>query len=1076
MSSHSDNAINNPNNDKSRKQVDSTIDTNKGIIAWFARNSIAANLLMVFILLGGFLTIQTIDKQMFPQVKINWISFAAPYPGAAPQEVEEGITIKIEEALKTVQGLKRVITYSNRNYSNGWIEVELDYDPQVVLEEVKSAIDSIPSFPDGMERIKVEREKFRQEVMYISLYGDLTNGELKELGRKIHQEIQQLPIINISDFFSGLGYEISVEVSKDKLREYGLSFKDVANAVRSYSRNMSAGQIRAENGYINLRVENQAYRGHEFERIPVITLEDGTKILLSEVATIVDGFQEGLQYSKFNGKNSVTLFIGAADNQSITDVAKVMKTYVDEKAKFLPQGVKLETWVDMTYYLEGRLNMMIDNMKSGAILVFLMLALFLRVRLAFWVMMGLPVCFLGTLLVMPMEFVDVTINVISLFAFILVLGIVVDDAIVMGESAHDEIEEHGHSTDNVIRGVKRVAMPATFGVLTTIAVFVPFLFGEGPSSAFGKAIGAVVVLCLIFSLIESKLILPAHLVKMKIKEFNPKNPLDRVRRWVDVKLKGFIENTYRPALAVCIQYRYAVLMFFISLMLLSAGLFSGGFVRFIGQPKIPHDFPRVSIEMNVDASEKSTLETLLNIERILYKVDSDIEAEYGSSMIADMQVDLRSRTSGRVMVKLVIPKERAMNTFELADLWRKAIPDYPGVKSLSIDDNFFGGGRDDGDVAFRLESQDDAQLLAAAKELKAKLNSLKGVGDVNDSRQTSAKEVQLELKPLANSLGLTLAEVASQVSYSFYGLEAQRILRDSEEVKVMVRYPLEQRSSVGHVDDVMIQAPNGAELPLSELAEITLTDGVTRIRRENGNRTINVWASVDAEQVEPFEVAKDIRDNFIPKLLRQFPLVKSEVSGSIQEEMDSADDQLRDFVISLMVIFSLLAIPLKSYSQAIMIMVVIPFGVIGAVFGHFILGMDLSALSVMGILAASGVVVNDSLVMVDYVNRARKRGERLKDAVIHAGTKRFRAIMLTSLTTFIGLVPIIFFETSAQAQIVIPMAVSLSFGVLFATIVTLIFIPSLYVIIEDLRGVFSRKKKKAINNNDVATAQELPLS
>jgi len=1056
--------------EKKTKKIDESIDTNTGIIAWFARNSIAANLLMVFILIGGFLTIKTIDKQMFPQVKINWVSYVAQYPGAAPQEVEEGITIKIEEALKTVQGIKRVITYSNRNFSNGFFEVELDYDPQVVLEEIKSAIDSISSFPDGMERIKVEREKYRQEVMYLSLYGDLTNSELKELGRKIHHEIQQLPKINISEIYSGLDYEISVEVSKDKLREYGLSFVDVANAVRGSSRNMSAGQIRAENGYINLRVENQAYRGHEFEQIPVITLADGTKILLGDVATVIDGFEEGIQYSKFNGKNSVTLFIGAADNQSITDVAQVINTYVKNKDDVLPKGVKLETWVDMTYYLEGRLNMMLSNMESGAVLVFIMLALFLRVRLAFWVMMGLPVCFLGTLLVMPMEFVGVTINIISLFAFILVLGIVVDDAIVMGESAHDEIEEHGHSTENVIRGIKRVAMPATFGVLTTIAVFVPFLFGEGPSSAFGKAIGAVVVLCLIFSLIESKLILPAHLVKMKTKKFNPKNPLDRLRHWIDIKLKTFIDTMYRPALTLCIEYRYAVLMFFISLMLLSAGLFGGGFVRYVGQPQIPHDFPSVSIEMNVDAAEKSTLEVLLNIERILYAVDDDIQAQYGSSMIADMQVDLRSRTSGNVMVKLVIPKERVINTFELADLWRKAIPDYPGVKSLSISDNLFGGGRDDGDVAFKLESTNDAQLLAAANDLKMKLNSLKGVGDVNDSRQTSAKEVQLELKPLAYSLGLTLAEVASQVSYSFYGLEAQRILRESEEIKVMVRYPLEQRSSIGHVDDVMIQTPNGAELPLSELAEISLTDGVTLIRREGGNRTINVWASVDSEQVEPFEIAKDIRDNYIPQLLRQYPHVQSELSGTIQEEMDSADDQFRDFMISLMVIFSLLAIPLKSYSQACMIMVVIPFGVIGAVFGHFMLGMDLSALSIMGILAASGVVVNDSLVMVDYVNNARKRGERLKDAVIHAGTKRFRAIMLTSLTTFIGLVPIIFFETSAQAQIVIPMAVSLSFGVLFATVVTLIFIPSLYVIIEDLRGVFSRKKKQESVNNPVTQA------
>ena len=402
---------NNSSTETNSPQVDETIDTNTGLIAWFARNSIAANLLMVFILVGGLLTAFTIDKQMFPQVKINWISYAAPYPGAAPQEVEEGITIKIEEALKSVQGLKRVITYSNRGYSNGWFEVELDYDPQVVLEEVKSAIDSIPSFPDGMERIKVEREKYRQEVMYISLYGDLTNLELKELGRKVYQEIQQLPTINTSDFFSGLGYEIAVEVSKDKLREYGLSFNDVASAVRNYSRNMSAGQIRAENGYINLRVENQAYRGHEFEQIPVVTLEDGTKILLGDIASILDGLQEGLQYSKFNGKNSVTFFIGAADNQSITDVADILKTYVKEKSAELPQGVKLETWVDLTYYLEGRLNMMLDNMKSGAVLVFLMLALFLRVRLAFWVMMGLPVCFLGTLLFMPTELIDVTTTV-----------------------------------------------------------------------------------------------------------------------------------------------------------------------------------------------------------------------------------------------------------------------------------------------------------------------------------------------------------------------------------------------------------------------------------------------------------------------------------------------------------------------------------------------------------------------------------------------------------------------------------------------------------------------------------------
>jgi multidrug efflux pump subunit AcrB len=1061
--------------DSNGKALDG-IDTNSGIISWFARNSVAANLLMIFILVGGFLTINTINKQMFPQVKINWIKYSAQYPGAAPQEVEEGITIKIEEALDTVQGLKRVITYSNRNFSNGWFEIDLDYDPQLVLEEVKSAIDSIPSFPAGMERVNVEREKFRQEVMYLSLYGDMTHAELKELGRKIHDEIQQLPLVNISDFYSGLSYEISIEVSKDKLREYGLSFTEVAQAVKSNSRNMSAGQIRAENGYINLRVEKQAYRGYEFEQIPVVTLEDGTKVLLSEIATIDDGFEEGLQYSKFNGKNSVTFFIGAAENQSMTHVADIVKQFVEQKSEVLPQGVKLETWVDMTYYLEGRLKLMVDNMKSGAVLVFILLALFLRVRLAFWVMMGLPVCFLGALLVMPMEFVNVTINVISLFAFILVLGIVVDDAIVMGESAHDEVEQHGHSIDNVIRGVKRVAMPATFGVLTTIAVFVPFVLGEGPESAFTKAIGFVVILCLVFSLIESKLILPSHLAHMKVKKFNPKNPLDRIRASVDRGLKHLIENYYRPSLAVCINYRYAVLMFFISIMLLSAGLFAGGIIKFIGQPKIPHDFPRITVEMNIDAAERSTLETVLAIENILYRIDNEIEAKHGQGMISDMQVDLQSRTRGQLMIKLVDPELRAMDTFELADMWRKAIPIYPGQKSLTISDNLFGGGRDDGDIAFRLESQSDEQLLLASKELKEKLNSLRGIGDVNDSRQTSAKEVQFDLKPMAYSMGLTLAEIANQVGYSFYGLEAQRILRDAEEVKVMVRYPQSERSSVGHVDDVMIKTPNGSELPLSELAEIKLTDGVTRIRRENGNRTINVWASVDAEQVEPNKIVDEIEENYIPELLRKYPLVKSELTGSIKDERDDMASKLRDFVITMMVIFSLLAIPLRSYSQAAMIMVVIPFGIIGSVLGHLMLGMNLNALSVMGIFAAVGVVVNDSLVMVDYVNQARKRGEQLKDAVIHAGTKRFRAILLTSITTFIGLVPIIFFETSMQAMIVIPMAISLAFGVLFATLVTLVLIPSLYIIIEDIKNVFRRKKNKGVAADTPIKAKELRVS
>lgn len=1040
-------------------------DTHKGLIAWFARNSVAANLLMIIILLGGLLTASTIRKQFFPEVEINWIEFSAVYPGTAPQEVEEGITIKIEQALESVQGLKRVITYSNRNVAQGYFQVEESYDPLVVLDEIKSEIDSISTFPADMEPPKVERIKFRQEVMYLSLYGDMSERQLKDLGDKVHNEIMQLPNVNISEYYGGLGYEISIEVSKDKLREFGLTFNDVAQAVQGYSRNMSAGQIKAENGYINLRVQNQAYVGYEFEELPLLTLDDGTKLSLGDIAVVNDGFQEGIQYSKFNGKNSVTFFIGAAKNQSITDVADVIRTYVDKKQKSLPQGVTLEPWVDMTYYLDGRLDLMLDSMKSGAVLVFLMLALFLRVRLAFWVMMGLPVCFLGTLLFMPMAFIDVTINVISLFAFILVLGIVVDDAIVMGESAHSESEEHGQSVESVIRGVQKVAMPATFGVLTTIAAFLPITMGDGPSSAFGQAIGFVVILCLLFSLVESKLILPAHLAHMKkpkVVKVGSKNPLDWLRNGVnfiqgkiDRNLTKYIENIYRPSLEIAIKYRYAVIMVFISLILVCAGLYGGGLVRFIGQPKIPHDFPRIKIEMNVDASEKATLAAALAIEETLYKVDKQVEDEYGQRMISDMQVDLRSQTSAEVMTKLVDPELRPMDTFALAELWRQAMPLIPGVKSFTIQDSLMGGGREDGDISFRLEGNNEAQLVAASLALKQKLNGLKGVSDVNDSRQSSAKEVQFQLKPLASVLGLTLANIASQVGNSFYGLEAQRIIRNGEEIKVMLRYPEEQRNSIALVQDVLIKTADGTELPLSEVADIKVVQGVNSIRRENGSRTINVWASVDAEQAEPFKLAKDIRDNFIPELLVKYPQVRSEVSGNIQEQLDSANTQVRDFILSMLVIYSLLAIPLRSYIQPLMIMSVIPFGVIGSVMGHIILGIDLSALSMFGIIAAAGVVVNDSLVMVDYVNNSRKAGVPMRLAVLNAGCKRFRAIMLTSLTTFIGLVPIMA-ETSMQAQMVIPMAVSLAFGVLFATVVTLCLIPCLYIAIEDSKALMAR--------------------
>ena len=1049
-----------------------TSSTEKGLIAWFARNPVAANLLMIFILVGGILTAFSIRKQMFPQFESPWLSIQAVYPGAAPQEVEEGITIKVEESMEGLEGIKRLITYSNRGFSQTWIQVQEGYNPQEVLDEVKMQVDSISSFPIGMERPIVRYDKFEQEVMWMSLSGSLSNAELKELGNTLHDEMLALPGVNLLSFFSGLNYEIGIEVSPDKLREYGLTFRDISSAVRAFSANMSAGQIRSDNGYISMRVENQAYRGQEFESLPLKTLEDGAQIFLRDVAVVKDGFEEGLQFSKYNGKNSLTFELRASKDQDITKVADTVKRYLAERNKTLPADVQIEPFIDLTYYLDGRLNMMIENMIWGGILVMLMLALFLRVRLAFWVMMGLPVSFLGAFLFMPMGFLDVTINLASLFAFILVLGIVVDDAIVVGESVHAEIEKKGHSLDNVVRGVKRVAIPATFGVLTTVAAFLPQTLATGPAAAFSKAIGGVIILCLIFSLVESKLILPAHLAAMKDKPSNPKNPFHRLREILDGGLKNFIENLYRPFIERCIHYRYTVIVGFLTVLIVAAGMFAGGLVKFVANPKIPHDFPQVRIEMNLSSSETATLETAQKVEALILEVDKQIEAKYGQKMVRDLSVSLRGRTNAQIMAILVEPDLRPIDTFALSAMWREQMPPLPGVKTLNIEDSIMNGGRDDGDISFRLEGKNKDELKEVANQLRAKLNSMAGVGDVNDSMQSATDEVQLELKPLAYSMGLTLADVASQVNFSYYGLEAQRILREGEEIKVMIRYPKESRNSISDIQNVRIITPSGAEVPLVEVAKINLVDGVSRIRRENAKRTINVWAAVDTNQAEPFKIAEEIRDEYLPSLLKNYPGVQSNVAGRIQEEMDSVAEQFRDFALSMMIIFALLAIPLRSYSQPILIMSVIPFGVVGAVFGHVVMGMTMSSLSFFGIIAVAGVVVNDSLVMVDFVNKAREEGIALKQAVVEAGCKRFRAILLTSLTTFIGLVPIIT-ETSLQAQIVIPMAVSLAFGVLFATVITLILIPCQYVVLEDIKGLFRKKNKQTNKSTKVKLENSL---
>ncbi|MBU2886931.1 efflux RND transporter permease subunit [Gilvimarinus agarilyticus] len=1030
--------------------MESAADTRKGVIAWFARNSVAANLLMIVLVLMGLYSAMTIRKQMFPQMEINWININITYRGAAPQDVEEAITVKLEEALASVQGIERLITRSNRGNASASIEVMEEYDAQEVLDEVNTAVDSISSFPDGMERPQISRVKYRQEVMYVSLYGDLNNFDLKRLGEEVYNELRALPDVSIVEYYSGANYEIAIEVSRDKLREYGFTFQEVAQAVRNWSTNQSAGEIRAEDGFISVRVEDQAYIGEEFERLPLRTSADGSKILLADVADVNDGFEEGINYTKLNGHNAVTFFVGATKDQSITDVSSTVKGYLAERNQTLPDGVEVASWVDFTYYLNGRLNMMLSNMFWGGLLVFGILALFLRMKLAMWVMLGLPVSFLGALSFLPLSWIDVTINVGSLFAFIMVLGVVVDDAIVIGESVHSEVEERGQSIDNVIRGAQRVATPATFGVLTTCAAFMPMVLESGPSAAFAHAIGYVVVLCLLFSLVESKLILPAHLAHMKPAKANDTSPIARVQNKISSFLQYFVDHYYTPGLKWSMHYRYIIMAIFTGVILLTAGMFMAGVVKFVGMPKVPHDFATVNIEMNPSVPEQVTMEAMLSIEAMINKVEGEIENEFSHPMVEKLYVSMKSRTTAEVQAKLVDPEVRPLDTFDLSARWREKMPQISGLKSLTVVDSVqMAPGGSNGDVSFRVVGKDISQLRLAAADIRRAMGEIDGVYEIQDSEQQGVQEARFTLKPVAYSLGLTTSEVATQAAFSLYGIEAQRIVRDGEEIRVMVRYPEGQRNAIDAVNEVLITTSTGHKVPLQEVADIALVDGVNQIYREDGNRTITVWATLDFEKVQPLAVANNLRKGVFGDIERHYPKVTLEESGSLKDERETVFNFFINIATILMMIYILLALPLRSYIQPLMIMSVIPFGVIGAIWGHMIMGYDFSQLSLFGIFATIGVVVNDSLVLVDYVNNARKGGDTLQEAVVKAGRRRFRAVILTSMTTFIGLLPIMF-ESSLQAKIVIPMAISLAFGVLFATFVTLLLVPILYLVLHDV--------------------------
>ncbi|MCG9577511.1 efflux RND transporter permease subunit [Vibrio tubiashii] len=1031
----------------------------KGLIAYFANNSVAANLLMAFILIIGTVSFFFIQRQMFPNIEVNYINVSAQYPGASPQEIEESILIKLEESLKDVTGIKKAVSSAYRGSGNIELEIGVDEDIDAVLDKVKQKVDSTSNFPDAMEPIQVYQYEWRQDVIEMALVGDRTLLELKPIAKQIEDELLQLNNVALVEL-GAPEYEIAVEIEPRVLQKYSLTLNDVSNAIKRYSANYSAGEVRTNAGMISVRIENQYYKGEEFRAIPVKIGANGGKVLLQDIATIKDGFTEDDRYFRYSGQNAMYLSVKATKDQNMVTVAESVKTYIEQKNQTLPSDLKIKTLVDMTYYLNARLDMMLKNLLQGAVLVALMLSLFLRVKLAMWVMIGLPVCFLGAVMMMPA--IGVSINIISLFAFIMVLGIVVDDAIVIGESAYSEIEKSGGGVENVVRGVKRVATPATFGVLTTMAVFAPFLMSKGIESAFFFGIASIVILCLFFSLIESKLILPSHLAHSKFKPIKKGSWRDRF----NTRFFGFINGPYKRFVKWCTHWRWSVFATFVGVLAITVAMVMASYVRIVPSPKVPHDFPSIKLVMNDNVSSEQTIEALKLIESTVLTIDQEIEQETGQKMIRDILTFSQGRKEGRLVIPLVDEELRPFNTFELARRWRERMPSIPGLKMLNVSDNVNDDEKGD-EFGFLLYGSDIESLNSAGRELILNLQQQKGLFDISSSIDSGSQEVLLSLAPVAYDLGLDLFDIATQVGGSFYGGEAQRVLRDGEEIKVMVRYPQLTREAFSSLRYAVITTPEGKKVMLGDVVEINQKPGVSSIRREGGYRSVYVYGSIDEELVEPNQIVEQINAEVIPDILTAYPGVKSELGGTIEEQQAQQDEQIIFFIAGMIIVYILLAVPLKSYTQPLIIMSVIPFSLTGAIWGHYWFGLDLSMMSTFGLIAAAGVVVNDSLVMTDYVNQVRARGVAIKEAVIEAGCARFRAITLTSITTFVGVLPIMF-ETSLQAKFVIPMAVALGFAVLFATLLTLILVPCLYLMLEDIKGIFARLKRLITRNKSQA--------
>lgn len=1041
----------------------------RGIVSWFAENHVAANLLMVFLILAGVVTGLTMKVEIFPETSMDMISITVEYPGASPSEVEEAVITKIEDKVAGLAGIKRIESTAREGFATVTIEVMKGWDLQELLDDVNSEVDRITTLPEEAERPIVSEVTRKHQVINVAVYGDTSESTIKHLAEEVKDDITNLPGITLAELFGVREEEVHIEIPEQTLRRYHLTLGQVAAAVRKASLDLPAGSVETKTAEILIRAKGQRYYADEYRDVAVITRPDGSKVTLGDIAILKDGFEDVDLITRFQGKRAAVIQVFRVAEQNALSVASTVKKYIEEKGESLPEGVGIAFYEDMSKILKDRLELLLKNMGLGLILVSIVLAVFLDLRLAFWVTLGIPISFFAGLMVLP-QF-DVSINMISLFAFIMVLGIVVDDAIIIGENVFRKNEEGMSPLKAAVEGTLEVGRPVVFAVLTTVAAFWPLLLGSGFIGKVMRALPIVVIVVLLGSLVEALMILPCHLERSRSRALARSRGPRREKR-MSLWLKSFIKGPYARAVDLCVRWRYATLSVGIALLLITFGLWKADWIGYNFFPKVESDILVASVTMPTGTPVKSTEKVVARLEKTGRQslLEMDKKRPESAPPLFEKSVSVvgmhlpghgpgskaeRGSHLGQVYLQILEGEKREMKAADLANLWRDRTGAIPDAESITFQSEIFSAGSP---IEIHLSLDNYDRLVAASEELKAEIGTYPGVFDIADSFLPGKDEVQFKLEAMARSLGLTLNDLAWQVRHAFYGAEALRFQRGEDEVKVKVRYPERQRESLDSIQDMRIHTPEGFEVPFTQVAKAEVKQGYSTIQRAQRRRVIKVMADVDESVADANEIRKELRSGFLPQLKNRYPGLRYTIEGEGKEQKEAMSDVLKGFVIALFAIYALLAIPFRSFTQPLVVMGAIPFGAVGAMGGHLLMGLDLSILSIFGMVGLAGVVVNDSLILIHAANHLRGEKGGAHDAITTAGQLRLRAIILTSLTTFAGLTPMIM-ETSLQAQFLIPMAVSLGFGVLFGTLVTLLLVPSGYMILEDIHLALGRVKE-----------------